>query len=129
MRGRFLFGWLIGLAMLGLFVGAGVYVYDLGVARGIMQGAQTVAAAPGAAAAPVVPYAPYWAYYPRPWGFGFFPFFPLLFVVFAFIALRGLFWRRRWYGYGRGCGYGRGRYGYDEWHRRPHDQPTAPVNL
>jgi len=124
MRGRFLFGSVIGLLMLALFVGAGVYVYDLGVARGLMQGAQSVAAAPGAAA-PAVPVVPYWAYYPRPWGFGFFPFFPLLFILFAFIALRGLFWRRRWYG--RGCGYG--RYGYDEWHRRGHEQPPAPVNL
>jgi hypothetical protein len=58
----------------------------------------------------------------HPWGFGFFPFAPFLFIFFWFFLLRGLFWggfhRRRWYY--------PGPYdvplSFDEWHRRAHDR-------
>jgi len=81
-----------------LLVGAGMYGYNLGVARGVAE-ASRVVAAPGSGV-------PLIAWYPRPWGFGFFPFFPvfpLLFILFGFFVLRALFWRG--YGSGRG-GYG-----------------------
>ena len=104
MRGRLALMTIVMIALLG---GVAFYSYNLGMARGVVQGVaeRAIAAAPGTAAAPVV-------FYPRPWGFGFgfFPFFPFLFILFAVFALRGLFWRRAWYGHGRyGYGYGCGR--------------------
>ena len=107
-----LFAAVLGIALL---AGVGFYAYNLGVAQGIVESGR-IAAAPGAAAPTVV-------YWPRPWGFGFFPFFPLLFFFLFFFLLRGLFWRA-------GC-WGRGyRYydgvppAFDEWHRRAHaEQP------
>jgi len=97
--GRSPFAWLVGLLLIALLVGAGVYVYDLGVARGVVESGR-LAAAPGAGA-PVV------AFWPRPWGFGFgfFPFFPFLFILLWFVLLRGFFWRGRWGSRGYGCGY------------------------
>jgi hypothetical protein len=97
--GRSPFAWLVGLFVIALLVGAGVYVYDLGVARGAVESARLVAA-PGNGA-PIV------AFWPRPWGFGFgfFPFFPLLFILFWFVLLRGFFWRGGWRSRGYGCGY------------------------
>jgi len=111
------------VAVVGALTAAGFYGYNLGVARGVAENISTVAAP--AAGAPIV-------FYPRPWGFGFgfFPFFPLLFIFFWLFVARALFWRgARW---GRGCGYG--YYGggvppaFDEWHRRAHAQerPEAP---
>jgi hypothetical protein len=61
--------------------------------------------------------------WPRPWGFGFgfFPFFPLLFILFWIFVARGLFWRgAAWRG--RGCGYYGRADALDEWHRRAHAQ-------
>ena len=125
---------LIVVLMLLAAAGAGIYGYNIGVAHGIAQSAalaERVAAAPGVA--PVV-------FYPRPWGFGFgfFPFAPLFFIVFWLLILRGLFWRGpRWgrgYGYGYGCGYGGVPPAFDEWHRRAHGASTPsteppPTNL
>ena len=115
MGGRF--GWLIGLLVIAMLAIVGVYAYNVGVAHGLAESGRLVAA-PGAAV-PVV----FW----RPWGFGFFPFFPLLFIRFWCVALRGLFWRRRWYG--GACGYGGVPPAFDEWHRRAHaaQEPPAPV--
>src|SRR4051812_36020775 len=104
-------------------IGAGMYGYDLGLAHGIAQSA--AAAQTGApSAAPVM-------FYPRPWGFGFgfFPFAPLFFIVFWILIFRGLLWRgSRWgrgYGYGYGCGYGGVPPAFEEWHRRAHGQAAA----
>jgi len=105
--------------------GFGYYAYNLGVSQGIAEAGRIAVPSGGA---PVV------VMWPRPWGFGFgfFPFFPLLFVaLFWFVAARALFWGGRWRG--RGCG---DRYrsteALDEWHRRAHGQPGAepstPVN-
>lgn len=104
-------------------IGAGMYGYNVGVAQGLAQGAAAAAAQTGAApAAPVM-------FYPRPWGFGFgfFPFAPLFFLVFWVLIFRGLFWRgSRWgRGYGYGCGYGGVPPAFDEWHRRAHGQAAA----
>jgi len=114
---RFGFQVVLGLVMLAMLAGVGVYTYNLGVAHGL-----TVAAPATSGGAPPV------VFYPRPWGFGFgfFPFFPLV-ILFWIFVLRGLFWRGRWGG--RGCGYG--YYGgvppaFDEWHRRAHAQQPPP---
>jgi len=114
------------VVMLFATVGAGIYGYNIGVAHGIAQGAALAergAAAPGAAP---------FLLYPRPWGFGFgfFPFAPLFFILFWVLILRGLFGRGpRWgrYGYGY-CGPGGVPPAFDEWHRRAHgqDSPAAP---
>jgi hypothetical protein len=93
----------LGLLIVALVAGVGVYTYNLGMARGMAVTA--VASAPNDA----VPMVPMW---PHPWGFGygffpFFPFFPLLFVLLLFVLMRGLLWR------GGGC---RGWREYD--HRR-----------
>lgn len=119
--------WLGGLSALALLTLGGVYVYDLGVARGLAEGA-AVTDVGGRA----VPMFGWW----RPWGFGFgfFPFFPFLLLL--FVALRVFLWRGRWYGrrwYGRGYGPGwsDGRDGvppaFEEWHRRAHGQQEPPA--
>jgi hypothetical protein len=112
-------GWLGALFALALLALAGVYLYDLGVARGLAE---------GGGAAPVL----LWR---RPWGFGFFPLFP--FLILLWIALRGFFWRgpwsgRGWYGprwYGRGRSDPRDGVppAFEEWHRRAHDQQQPPA--
>jgi hypothetical protein len=125
MGGRFAVRWLMGFLMIAALAGVAFYAYNLGVAHGVVQGVaeRAVAAAPGAATFPVV-------FYPRPWGFGF-GFFPFLFILFGIFLLRGLFWRRAWYG-GYACGSRGVPRGFDEWHRRAHGQdqpPATPVNL
>jgi hypothetical protein len=93
-------GLLVGVSLVAIMlgVGAGMYGYNLGVARGIAESSRLVAApgTPGAGA-PVI------AYWPYPWalGFGFFPFFPvfpLFFILFWFFIARALFWRGGCYG-------------------------------
>jgi hypothetical protein len=112
--------WLGGLFAVALVAMAGVYVYDLGVARGLAEGA----AATGVGVQRG-PFSGWW----RPWGF--FPFFPFLFIALWFLVLRGLFWR--------GPRYGRWWYGrwddwrdgvppiFEEWHRRAHDRQDGPA--
>ena len=92
---RFGFRLLLGTALVGALAVVGVYAYNLGLAHGIAQSGQLVAA-PGSGVQVVV--------WPRPWGFGFgfFPFFPLM-ILFWIVVARGLFWRRAWRG--RGCRY------------------------
>jgi len=107
--------WLIGLFVIAMLAIVGVYAYNMGVAQGLAESGRLVGA-PGAGV-PVV----LW----RPWGFGFFPFFPLLFILFWFVALRGLFWRGA--GDGRACGYRGVPPAFDEWHRRAHAQQGPPA--
>ena len=116
MGNRFGFGWLIGLLAVAALAAVGVYTYNLGVAHGV---AEAVRMSPPATGGPVV------AWWPRPWGFGFFPFFPLLFILFWIVALRAFFWRARWHG--GGCGYTGVPPAFDEWHRRAHGaEPATP---
>jgi hypothetical protein len=88
---RFAFRLGLGVLAVVALVGAGMYGYNLGVAQGIVESGRAVAAT---GTVPVV-------IWPRPWGFGFgfFPFFPLVFILFWFFAARALFWR----GASRGC--------------------------
>lgn len=95
----------------------GIGAYNAGVAQGIAESGRLIAAPPVA-----TPYVYVW---PRLWGFGFFPFFPLLFFFLFFFVVRGLLWRGRWHG-----GW---RYGYDgvprafeEWHNRAHARTSDP---
>ena len=115
---------LFAVLLVASMIGAGIYGYNVGVMHGIAQSAAAGAAGAAAPGAPVV-------FWPRPWGFGFgfFPFFPLLFILFWFFVVRGLFWRGGW---GRGCGYGGVPPAFDEWHRRAHGQqgpPPTPTNV
>ncbi len=95
MGNRFGFRLLLGIALVGALAVVGVYTYNLGLAHGIAQSGQ-LAAAPGSGAPVVI--------WPRPWGFGFgfFPFFPLM-ILFWIVVARALFWRGAWRG--RGCRY------------------------
>jgi hypothetical protein len=109
------------LAMGGLIVAGAAAIaigaYNAGVAQGIAESGRLIAAPPAA-----TPFVYVW---PRPWGFGFFPVFPLFFLLVFFFVIRGLLWRGRWHG-----GW---RYRYDgvppafeEWHRRAHAQQPDP---
>jgi hypothetical protein len=121
MGNRFGFRMLMGLVMLAALVTVGFYAYNLGVAQGVAESARAVAVS--GTGAPVV------AVWPRPWGFGFgfFPVFPLFFILFWIVIARGLFWRgARW---GRGCGYGGVPPSFDEWHRRAHAQQGPPPTV
>jgi len=88
-----------------------VGAYNAGVANGIAESGRMIAAPPVGA--------PYVYVWPRPWGFGFFPFFPILFFLFFFFVVRAMLWPGRSHG-----GWWR-RYGgvppaFEEWHRRAH---------
>jgi hypothetical protein len=118
--------WLGALAVVALLVLIGVWIYDLGVARGLAEGANV--AGFGARDGPFIGW---W----RPWGFGFgfFPFFP--FLILLWLVLRAFVWRgpwygRRWYARGYGPGWNDGRDGvppaFEEWHRRAHGQREPP---
>lgn len=113
---RFGFRLVVGILLAAALVGVGAYTYNLGFARGMFESGRIAAAENGA-----VPVVGLW----HPWGFGFgfFPFFPLFFILFWVFVLRGLFWRGGW----------RGRYwrrddvppAFDEWHRRAHAAEAA----
>ncbi len=106
--------WLIGVAGLVLLALVSVGAYDAGVAHGLAVSSRTIPAGG-------VPPMGWW--WPRPWGFWFFPVWPLLFFVFVWVVLaRGLFWHRRSW---RGWGPGGVPPAFDEWHRRAHGQPPA----
>ena len=114
MGSRYAVRWLIGIVFVAALAGVGFYSYNLGVAQGIAESSR-IAAAQGTGVPVVI--------WPRPWGygFGFFPFFPFLFILFGFFVLRGLLWRRgAWRG--RACGYGGVPPAFDEWHRQPPGQ-------
>src|SRR6476620_6877102 len=103
-----------GLAVAALVVAGataiGIGAYNAGVAQGFTEGGRTIAAPPSGTSFVYVS--------PRPWGFGFFPVFPLFFLLILFFGVRGLLWRS-WRG-GPGCGYNGVPPGFDEWHRRAH---------
>jgi hypothetical protein len=108
----------IALAVVVASIFVGIAAYDAGLAQGAAQGAAQAAAASGAAVVP--PYAYYYGWgWHRPWGIGFA--FPWLFLIFAFLFLRGCFWggpwRRRWYYYEHDV-----PPSFEEWHRRAHER-------
>ena len=109
--------WVGGVLVIALLVMAGVYVYDLGVAHGLAESGPA-AGLPGGG-----PFIGWW----RPWGFGF-GFFP--FVLLWFLVVRGLFWRRPWYGRRWYGGWSDGAEGvppaFEEWNRRAHQRQEPP---
>ena len=98
---------IVGALLLAAMVG--FWAYQAGVAHGIEQSGKIVVPPSGPSPYPY----PYYGWH-RPWGFGFFA--PLVFLAFWFLLVRGLFWRRAWYG-------GRGR--FDEWHRQAHEREAG----
>jgi hypothetical protein len=118
MNGRIVFRILLALVLVAVAAGLGAFIYNAGVAHGLAAGGTAVG--PNGGAGPVVPYAPYFFY--RPWGFGFFPFgfiFPLLFFFLIFALIRGAFFRG-WHNRGWG-GPGQVPPGFEEWHRKMHE--------
>ena len=102
--------WIVIVGALLLAATVGFAAWQAGVAHGIEQSGKIVVSPSGPYPSPY-PY-PYYGWH-RPWGFGFL--FVPLFFIFWLVVVRGLFWRRAWYG--GGCG-PRGR--FDEWHRQAH---------
>jgi hypothetical protein len=118
-------------------VGIGVAVYNAGVDQGVAEGLRRS----GQSTEVVRVIGPRFGH-GYGYGFGFFPFglilFPLL-IIGIVLLVRGAFWRGRWGGPGwggpgwgpggPGYGYGPwgGRAGFDEYHRRLHEQSTAPA--
>ena len=88
--------WAMIAAALLLAAVVGVIAYNAGIAAGVEDGGKVVAG--------------HW--HPH-WGGGFF-LFPLFFIAFWILVIRGLFWRRGWHA----CGGER----LDEWHRRAHER-------
>lgn len=108
--------WIVLVGALLLAAVVGLWAYQAGVAHGIEQSGKIVV--PPAGGPYPYPYPYYgWGWH-RPWGFGFLS--VPLFFIFWFLVLRGLFWRRAWYG--GGCG---PRGSFDEWHRQAHARDTA----
>ena len=94
----------------------GVVSYNAGVSHGLAMAPP--AATAGAPAVPAVVYAPY--YRPWGWGFGLAPLFFLAVWFMMFGLFRGYpggrYYRHGWCG---GCGVPGG---FDEWHRRAHEE-------
>lgn len=101
---------IVGALAIVLLAGVALLSYNLGAARGIVEGACMVATPDSGAQS-----APAW---PRAWGLGLgFGLVPLFFILFWILTFRGFFWRRGWgwRGY-RHCG--DVPPSFDEWHRR-----------
>jgi hypothetical protein len=98
MNGRSRNGWAVLVFGLLIALAVGYGAYNLGVSHGVAISAPpAVSPAPGAAPVPPYPY-----YYPygwhHHWGFGFFPFFPLLAIVFWLFVARAFFFQgRHWH--------------------------------
>jgi hypothetical protein len=101
MRGRVGFRVVSGLFVVAIVAVVGALAYHAGVAQG-----DAANAPPGTM---------------HPWGggFGFFPFFPLLLILFGVLLVRGLFWRGAWHHGCRGHGVPPS---FEEWHRRAHEE-------
>ena len=119
MRDRFGLRLMGGILVVAALFAAGFYCYNLGLSQGVAEAGRAVAGPSGGA--------PVFVMWPRPWGvgFGLFPFFPLLFILFWFFVARGLFWRGGWRG--RGCDYGSTE-ALNEWHRRAHAEPQVDLS-
>jgi hypothetical protein len=92
--------WRVLAVVLVVIVGVGVVAataYNAGVAHAVAGPAQALPTPPAGAQ--------YVYVVPRHWGGGFFPFFPILLLVFMFFLVRALLWGGPWRG-GRGCRYG-----------------------
>lgn len=142
MNGRAIVTFLLGLLFVGILVGAGVGIYQAGLAQGVVDAGRVPAGA-------VVPVAGYGYGYGFHGGFGFLGLlFPILFLFLIFGLIRAAFsrgrgwgpgWGGRGYwgkGYGPGFGGPGGSMGPDAWreerdrqisdlHRRLHDEEAG----
>jgi hypothetical protein len=125
MNGRIVLRVLLALVVIAGMVGAGVYVYNAGVAQGLAASGKLVAPEIG-----TVPYSYFGGpfFYHRPFGFGFLScLFPLLGLLLIFGLLRGI--RHGRWGWGHGMHHGPWEKGvppmFEEWHRKMHEsQPN-----
>ena len=112
--------WLLAAGAILLAGTLSAIAYNVGLSEGAAQIAASASADAGVSAPGTVP--PPYVYYGwhRPWGWGFFPLFPLLFIFFWFFLIRAFWWGgpRRWGYYGGP----HDRESFEEWHRRAHDQ-------
>ena len=99
------------LVVLALLGGAGVMVFDAGVAQGVAQaGGAAAAGAPGVGG--------YYGYFGRPFGFlGIL--FPLFFFFVIFSVMKAAFWGHMWGGHH--VTYAGRRGAVEEWHRQLHE--------
>jgi hypothetical protein len=104
MNGRGILGFLLTLLAVGLLVGLGVGIYQMGVAQGIVDAGRFPAGAP----VPVGGYG--YGYHGGPGIFGIL--FGLFFLFLVFGLIRAAFSRGRGWGPGWGGGWGRHGYGY-----------------
>jgi hypothetical protein len=126
MNGRTFLQIVLVLVLIAVLVGAGVMVYNAGIAQGLASNGKLALPDGG-----TTPY-PYAGPFLRPWGFGFGLFGligPLLFLLLIFALLRGVFFAGR-----RGSWGWRGPRGdwpkdvppmVEEWHRKMHDTSST----
>ncbi len=129
---RTFFRIVLALVLIGALFGLGSYVYNAGVAQGLVASGK-IAAPDGGTVAPYPYYTPIY----RPWGFGFGLFgllFPLLFIFLIFSAIRGLFFRS-WRSHGPWNWEHRGEWKNgvppmaEEWHRKMHETQSGETKL
>jgi hypothetical protein len=119
MNGRIVLRVLLALLVIAGIVGIGVYVYNMGVAQGLVESGKLAAPTTG-----VVPYHYYAGpFFFRPFGFAFAGcLFPLLFIFLVAVSLRGIFWRGHWAREGHHGPWEKGVPPmFEEWHRKAHE--------
>ena len=126
MNGRIILRVLLALVLIAGIVGAGVYVYNVGVAQGLAASGALRGGAPEAGAAPY-PYfgGPFFHYRPLGLGFGFLRcLFPLLGLLLVLGLVRMILGCGRW-GWRHGPHQGPWEKGvppmFEEWHRKMHE--------
>jgi hypothetical protein len=127
---RIIFGVLLALVLIAGAVSLGTYVYNAGVAQGLVESGKLTDLPPGAEAKLYPYYGGPFGYH-RPFGFGFFGCLgPLLFFLLFFGLFRWLWWGGPW-GWGRGWKHGYEGRGvppmFEEWHRQAHSQGVEPT--
>jgi hypothetical protein len=138
-KGKFVFGLVSFLLVIGLVAGVGIMAYQTGVAQGVQQAPQVAKviekAAESGGSVPVPPMYGY-GYYPHPYGYPHFGFFPIggicgsiIFLFFFFGFMRMIFFRRPHHGnhhahgmWGKDCEGGIPPI-FNECHKRAHEAP------
>ncbi len=121
MYARMVLGVLLIVFLIATAVGIGAYVYNAGVAQGLLQSGRLSELPPGQAPNPYF----FGPFFFRPFGFGFGflgLLFPLFFFFLFFALVRGIFWGGRW-------GWRRHYWAegkdvpppFEEWHRKAHE--------
>ncbi len=129
MKGQIIFRILFGILLIAGVVALGVYVYNAGVAQGLLVSSQLSPPEAGLQAAPYV--YPHFYYHPWGWGMGFLA---VLLGIFLVGGLVRMLFFRPWFHPGmRHWGMKHtGPYGFDadkvppmvaEWHRKLHETP------